>query len=74
MPNYANSKVYKLINSVDSKIYIGSTTVSLSARLAKHKATSKLTPSFAHKHFNTIGWDKVRIVLIETDNIFIQNK
>ena len=66
MPNYANGKVYKLINSVDGKIYIGSTTVSLSTRLAEHKSTAKRKPSFAHRHFNTIGWDKVRIVLIET--------
>ena len=41
MPNYANSKVYKLINSVDRKIYIGSTTVSLSMRLTGHKSEAK---------------------------------
>lgn len=70
MPNYANSKVYKLVSSIDNKIYIGSTTVSLSSRLTKHKATAKATPSFAHRHFNTIGWDTVRIVLIETVNCF----
>ena len=70
MPNYANSKVYKLISSVDSKIYIGSTTVSLSTRLAKHKNDAKYNPHFVHKHFNTIGWDTVRIILIETVNCF----
>ena len=66
MPNYANSKVYKLINSVDGKIYSGSTTVSLSMRLAQHKceATRKNNP--VYRHFNTIGWDTVRIILIET--------
>ena len=66
MPNYANSKVYKLISSVDKKIYIGSTTQLLSSRLAKHKDDAKKKPRPVHKHFNTIGWDKVRIVLIET--------
>ena len=70
MPNYANSKVYKLINSVDSKIYVGSTTVSLSMRLAKHKEDAKRRPRPVHKHFNTIGWDTVRIILIETVNCF----
>ena len=70
MPNYANSKVYKLISSVDSKIYIGSTTVSLSTRLAKHKADAKNRPRPVHRHFNTIGWDTVRIILIETVNCF----
>ena len=66
MPNYANSKVYKLISSVDSKLYIGSTTQRLSTRLAKHKNDAKYNPHFVHKHFNTIGWDTVRIILIET--------
>lgn len=66
MPNYANGKVYKLISSVDGKIYIGSTTVSLSTRLANHKAIAKKNPSPVHKHLNNIGWDTVRIVLIET--------
>ena len=70
MPNYSNSKVYKLINSVDSKIQIGSTTQSLSTRLAKHKATAKRTPRPVHRHFNTIGWDTVRITLIETVECF----
>ncbi len=70
MPNYSNSKVYKIINSIDSKIYIGSTTVSLSLRLAKHKATAKKNPSSVHRHFNTIGWDTARIILIESVECF----
>ena len=70
MPAYSNSKVYKLINSVDSKIYIGSTTQSLCKRLAKHKSDAKKNPQFVHKHFNTIGWDTVRIILIETVECF----
>ena len=70
MTRFSNSKVYKLINSVDSKIYVGSTTQPLSKRLMDHKSTAKKSPSFVHKHFNKIGWDKVRIVLIETVNCF----
>ena len=70
MPAYSNSKVYKLINSVDSKIYIGSTTQSLCKRLAKHKSDAKKIPQFVHTHFNTIGWDTVRIILIETVECF----
>ena len=70
MPNYANGKVYKLISSVDGRIYIGSTTVSLSTRLAQHKSTAKKTPTPVYRHFNTIGWDKVRIVLLETVTCF----
>ena len=70
MPNYANSKVYKLVSSIDNKIYIGSTTQLLSMRLAKHKDDAKNRPYPAHRHFNTIGWDTVRIILIETVNCF----
>lgn len=70
MPNYSNSKVYKLINSVDKKIYIGSTTQPLSTRLAEHKSKAKSRPYSVYKHLNTIGWDKVRIILIETVNCF----
>ena len=70
MPNYANSKVYKLVSSIDNKIYIGSTTQLLCMRLAKHKDDAKNRPYPVHKHFNTIGWDKVRIVLLETVTCF----
>jgi hypothetical protein len=70
MPNYSNSKVYKLVNGIDNKIYIGSTTQSLSQRLAKHKDDAKKRPYPVHRHFNTIGWDTVRIILIENVECF----
>ena len=65
MPNYTNSKVYKLVNTVDDKIYIGSTSQPLCKRLMDHKYDAKNRPLPSHRYFNTIGWDKVRIVLIE---------
>ena len=34
---YNNSKIYKLVNSVDDAFYIGSTTAQLSKRLSWHK-------------------------------------
>ena len=70
MSRFSNGKVYKLINSVDKKIYIGSTTQGLSKRLAEHKSKAKSRPYNVYKHLNTIGWDKVRIILIETVNCF----
>jgi len=36
MPNYQNGKIYKIINDIDDKIYIGSTTLLLCQRLAGH--------------------------------------
>ena len=65
MPNYTNSKVYKLVNTVDDKFYIGSTSQPLCKRLMDHKCDAKNRPKHVHRYLNTIGWDKVRIVLIE---------
>ncbi len=66
MSQFLNSKVYKLINSIDDLIYIGSTIQPLSKRFADHKANAKYKPGPVHRHFNNIGWDTVRIILIET--------
>lgn len=43
--NFANSKIYKLISNLTKDIYIGSTTMLLKTRLAKHKAPSNKTVS-----------------------------
>ena len=39
MPNYLNSKVYKLVSNLTSDIYIGSCVVELSKRLSLHKSS-----------------------------------
>ena len=71
MPAYSESKVYKMVNSVDNQIYIGSTTQPLSKRLGQHKTDSlKKKPLCVHLHFNTIGWETVRIILIENVECF----
>ena len=62
---YRNGKVYKLVNSVDDKIYVGSTCLLLSKRFYDHKTMAKQRPSYAHRYLNAIGWDNVRIILIE---------
>lgn len=42
MPNYENSKIYKIVSNGDSKCYIGSTTLkTLAKRLAVHKCQFK---------------------------------
>ena len=70
MTNYSNSKVYKLVNSIDRKIYVGSTTQPLSQRLSEHKRDAKRRSYYVYQHLNKIGWDTVRIILIETVNCF----
>ena len=72
MSKFLNSKVYKLINSIDDLIYIGSTTQPLSKRFSDHKANAKFKPGPVHRHLNNIGWDTVRIILIE--NVICYNK
>ena len=62
---YQNGKVYKLVNCVDDKIYIGSTCARLSKRFYDHKIKAKNRPTYVHKHLNSIGWENVRIILIE---------
>ena len=69
---YRNGKVYKLVNCVDDKIYIGSTCARLSKRFYDHKHTAKNRPTYVHKHLNSIGWENVRIILIE--NVIAETK
>jgi group I intron endonuclease len=68
MNRYENGKIYKLVNNVDEKIYVGSTCLPLAKRLYRHKNDAKRekrcnTP--AYKHLNEIGWENVEIILVE---------
>jgi group I intron endonuclease len=66
MVNYANSKIYRIVNDVDDFEYVGSTTQPLSKRLVGHKQDAKKHPeSRVYKHLNNIGWENVNIILIE---------
>ena len=66
MVNYANGKIYKLVNNVDDEIYIGSTCNTLTKRKNDHKSMSKSKPNMrVYQHLIQIGWDNVEIVLIE---------
>jgi hypothetical protein len=66
MNRYHNGKIYKLVNSVDDRIYIGSTATELSKRLYQHKSMAHKYPERkVYKELNTIGWENVRIIEIE---------
>ena len=59
-------KIYKLVNNVDDKIYVGSTCNLLRVRIAKNKSSSKLEPDRSiDKHVNQVGWGNVEIILIQ---------
>jgi hypothetical protein len=63
---YANGMVYKMVSDVDDLFYIGSTCVKLTLRKCRHKSTAKVKPDRqVYAHFNTIGWENVKIIMIE---------
>jgi group I intron endonuclease len=66
MNKYQDSKIYKLVNSVDDKIYVGSTYVTLTKRKIDHRAKTQTKNSAVYTHFRDIGFDNVDIVLIES--------
>lgn len=58
--------IYKISNSVDSSIYIGSTIHSLETRLQQHIYESKIAVNRKlYRHLNFVGWDNVKIELLE---------
>ena len=64
---YANGKIYKLVNDVDSEIYVGSTCLPLHKRLYDHKVAARASPRRqVYAHLNKVGWDNTHIILIET--------
>ena len=66
MTDYSRGKIYKLVNNVDDKIYVGATCGTLRLRKSRHKSKSKFCPDrTVYKHFNEIGWENVNIILIE---------
>jgi len=68
MVNYENSKIYKLVNNVDDKIYVGSTCGTLRLRKSKHKwelNNNKYPNRKVYNHLNQVGWGNVEIILIE---------
>ena len=69
MPNYRNSKIYKLIDITnDECVYVGSTTNKyLSTRMALHRREYKTCPNRkVYKNIRqTCGIENVRIILIK---------
>ena len=59
-------KIYKLTNTKDYDIYVGSTRGRLVSRLLEHASTASVHPErTVYKHLNNIGWEKVDIQLLE---------
>ena len=70
---YNNSSIYKMQDQINGYFYIGSTCNPLSKRLYWHKCDAKKQPDRkVYKYFNSIGWDNVKIILIEQH--YLDNK
>jgi hypothetical protein len=66
MPNYSNSKIYKILNHTDDKVYVGSTVEPLSKRMTKHRhEPNRRTNYELYQHMNTIGVNSLYMELIE---------
>lgn len=66
MVNYQQGKIYKIVNSVNDVVYVGSTCEPLSRRMANHRAQAKFKPGGAlHRAMIELGSDKFRIILVE---------
>ncbi len=59
--------VYKIVNTFDSEIYIGSTKNILTQRMASHRSLMKKKPQWKlYKKMDELGVDNFRIILIQT--------
>ena len=68
MPNYQNSKIYKIWNTEDDMIYIGSTTQALCERMAGHRRAVNRHEERGMRildHMHNIGIEKFHIELVE---------
>jgi len=68
MPNYQNGKIYKITNSNDNKVYIGSTVKNLNDRMANHRHNIKndeKKKSKLYQHIKKVGKDKFKIKLVK---------
>ena len=65
--DYANGKIYKVLNCINDDVYVGSTCQSLSKRMSTHRAraTSKPEQGLLYAQMKEYGYDKFYIELIE---------
>ena len=63
--DYKNGKIYKIVNDVNEKIYIGSTTQPLHKRMHSHRTAIKTKTSNLHSAMKELGVEHFQIILIE---------
>ena len=66
MPDYKNAKIYKVVNSINDKVYIGSTTRTLAQRMGDHRKCAKGDRSRFYKAMRWHGVANFRIEIIRS--------
>jgi hypothetical protein len=65
MPNYQNGKIYKIVNSINNKVYIGSTVVALYMRMGGHRRHARIgRQSPLHREMHSLGVDQFTMLLV----------
>jgi group I intron endonuclease len=65
MKDYSTGKIYKIVNSVNDCIYIGSTCAKLSERMRGHRCACKNPVSPFYKKMKEVGVEYFRIILVK---------
>jgi hypothetical protein len=69
MTTHKTAKIYKIVNTMDDLIYIGSTTQTLAHRMGQHRGRARKVEQYNckfHIHMNTVGIEHFKILLIKT--------
>jgi len=65
MPDYSQGKIYKIVNTVNEKIYIGSTVTALYRRMKDHRQQAKTRTSKFYSAMRRHGVENFKIELIK---------
>ncbi len=65
MEKYTNGKIYKIVNTVDENVYIGSTVNKLCKRMGDHRTNHLKKQSKVYKHMQNIGIEHFKILLVK---------
>lgn len=63
--NYQKGKIYKVLNTVNDQLYVGSTCSPLSKRMAQHRKQALTGTDLLSKHMRAVGNDFFYIELVE---------
>ena len=74
MPNYENTKIYKLWTHLNDDVYIGSTTLTLAQRLTKHKSSAKKTTKTASCSSSVLFENECKVMIELIEEFSCENK